>query len=168
MAQFLSSRYKILLMEKQESVNELLNDLLKINNDRIAGYEKAISETKNLDIDLKSVFEGMIRQSQECKEELSAEIAKNGGIVEDDTTAAGKIYRAWMDIKSAMTDTDRLSILGSCEFGEDAAQRAYEFALNSDKLVGSDLRKLVEDEKNSLKKSHDLIKAQHEVHKQLQ
>ncbi len=168
MAQFLGSSVKIVLMEKQESVNELLNDLLNINNDRIAGYEKAISETKNLDIDLKAIFDGMIRQSQLCKEELAAEIVKNGGIVEDDTTSAGKIYRAWMDIKSAITDSDRLSILGSCEFGEDAAQRAYEAALTSDNLVGDELRKLVEDERNALKKSHDLIKNHHEVHKELQ
>jgi len=29
-------------MEKHEAINEILNDLVKINNDRIAGYDRAI------------------------------------------------------------------------------------------------------------------------------
>src|SRR4051812_5013300 len=122
-------------MEINEAVNDILNDLVKINNDRIAGYERAISESKDMDIDLKAIFESMIRESATYKQELTAVIQANGGEVEDDTTTSGKIYRAWMDIKSTMTDSDRLSILGSCEFGEDAAQRAYEAALASNDLT---------------------------------
>jgi hypothetical protein len=37
-------------MEQNEAINDIMNDLLKINNDRIAGYEKAINESKDLDI----------------------------------------------------------------------------------------------------------------------
>ena len=36
----------------------------------------------------------------------------------------GKIYSAWMDVKSAFTCKNRVSILASCEFGEDQAQKA--------------------------------------------
>ncbi len=64
-------------MEKNEAINEILNDLVKVNNDRIAGYRNAIDETKELDIDLKAMFEEMIRQSNEYKDELSREIEKN-------------------------------------------------------------------------------------------
>ncbi len=118
-------------MEQNEAINDIMNDLLKINNDRIANYEKAINESKDLDIDLKAIFEKMIQQSTQYKNDLTKEIEKNAGIVEDDTTSAsGKIYRAWMEIKSSFTDSDRHSILASCEFGEDAAQRAYEAALS--------------------------------------
>ena len=155
-------------METHESMNEILNDLVKINNDRIAGYEKAISESKDLDIDLKAIFESMIRESNQYKTELSAEIQKDGGQVEDETTSSGKIYRAWMDIKSTFTESDRHSILASCEFGEDAAQRAYEAALASDQLLNTDVRKLIEDEQSSLKQSHDLIKKERDAHKALQ
>jgi uncharacterized protein (TIGR02284 family) len=154
-------------MEAREATNAILNDLLKINNDRIMGYEKAIKETNSLDIDLKSIFEVMIEQSKQYKEELSQEILKNEGVVEDETTPAGKIYRAWMDIKSTLTDSDRLSILESCEFGEDAAQRAYAAALTTDAMLCEDARKLIESEQAALKKSHDAIKKQVEVHKLL-
>jgi uncharacterized protein (TIGR02284 family) len=155
-------------MEQNEAINDILNDLLKINNDRIAGYEKAINESKGLDIDLKAIFEGMIHQSIDNKTELVEEIEKNGGIAEDDTTAAGKIYQAWMNIKASMTDSDRHSILASCEFGEDAAQRAYEDALTSPDLTDEGTRKIIAEEQASLKKSRDLIKQQRNAHKALQ
>jgi len=154
-------------MEINEAINDILNDLVKINNDRIAGYQRAISESKDLDIDLKAIFEGMAQQSAAYKAELTEQIEKNGGVVEDDTTTSGKIYRAWMDIKASMTDSDRHSILASCEFGEDAAQRAYESALSSDDLRDSAIRALVAEEQASLKKSHDMIKQQRNAHKSL-
>jgi uncharacterized protein (TIGR02284 family) len=155
-------------MEKHEAINDILNDLVKINNDRILGYERAINESKDLDIDLKALFEGMISESKAYKQELSEKILEHGGEVEDVTTSAGDIYRAWMAIKAAMTDSDRHSILASCEFGEDAAQRAYEAALNADVMIDPASRALIESEKAALKKSHDLIKRQRDVHRSLQ
>src|SRR3954465_2637568 len=98
-------------MDINEATNDILNDLVKINNDRIAGYERAIGEVNPLDIDLKAIFEGMIEESANYKVELTEQIIKNGGIVEEGTTSSGKIYRAWMDIKATITESDRLSIL---------------------------------------------------------
>jgi uncharacterized protein (TIGR02284 family) len=154
-------------MEKNEAVNEILNDLVKINNDRIAGYQKAIDEAKDLDIDLKAMFEEMIRQSNQYKQELVEEIEKNEGVVEDDTTTTGKIYRAWMDIKSAMEENDRLSILASCEFGEDATQRAYEAALTAHTSTDDPVKALIAAQQAALKKSHEMIKIQRNAHKAL-
>jgi len=154
-------------METHEAINEILNDLVKINNDRIVGYERAITEAKDLDIDLKAIFEAMIRQSSEYKEELAGKIKQDNGIVEDGTTASGKIYHAWMEIKHTFTDSDRHSILSSCEFTEDAAQRAYEAALSADTLTDAEIKQLIADEQVGLKKSHDLIKNQRNAHKAL-
>ena len=155
-------------MEKHEAMNEILNDLVKINNDRIAGYERAIKESKDLDIDLKAIFEEMIRQSTTYKEELTKYIQNDGGIVEDDNTSSGKIYHAWMDIKATFTDSDRHSILAACEFGEDAAQRAYEAALASDSLLDPEARKVVTEEQAALLKSHELIKKERSAHEVFQ
>jgi len=154
-------------MEIHETTNEILNDLVKINNDRIAVYENAIKESKDLDIDLKATFEGMIRESSQYKEELSALIQKNEGVVEDNTTSTGDIYRAWMDIKATFKESDRHSILCSCEFEEDAVQRAYDAALSSASFIAPDVRQLVSEEQAALKKSHDLIKKQCDAHKAL-
>jgi uncharacterized protein (TIGR02284 family) len=154
-------------MEIREAMNEVLNDLVKINNDRIAGYEKAIAESNDLDIDLRAIFDGMIKESAQYKFELAKKIEEHDGTVEDDTTPAGKIYRAWMDIKSTLTESDRHSILASCEFLEDAAQRAYDAALASEVLYDPYTRQLVGDEQAALKKSHELIKKQREAHKML-
>lgn len=154
-------------METIEQVTELLNDLLKINNDRIAGYQRAIGETKNLDIDLKALFEGMIKESEDHKNELAQLIGKYGGTVEDDTTTSGKIYRAWMDVKATFTGSDRTAILESCEFGEDAAQRAYDAAMAADLPLDEECKNLITEQQQALKNSHDVIKKHLAAHNAL-
>ena len=152
----------------QESMNETLNDLLMINNDRIAGYEKAIADLKSLDIDLKAIFGQMKAQSMEYKEDLKGIIEETGGIVEEGTTSAGKIYRAWIEIKSTFSDSDRLSVLAACEFEENATLRAYEAALLSGTILNIAVQALVEGQTAALKKSHDLIKNERKAHASLQ
>jgi uncharacterized protein (TIGR02284 family) len=143
---------------------EILNDLVKINNDRIAGYERAIKETNSLDVDLKSIFEGMVHESTEYKTELAAKIKLHGGTVGTGTTAAGKIYRTWMDVKAKFTGSDRAAVLSSCEFGEDAAQRAYKAALDAEADLDAGTRSLILEQQQKLKASHDVIKTYRDAH----
>ena len=118
-------------MYTNDALIDVLNDLVKINNDRIAGYERAIKECKDEDVDLKGLFRNMANESQEYVSELGDLILRSGGRPTDDTTAPGKIYRGWMDLKAAFTGSDRKSLLNSCEFGEDAAQKAYQAAFTA-------------------------------------
>ena len=143
---------------QNEALAEVLNDLVKINNDRIAGYQRAISETKDLDVDLKTVFEGMVRESEGYKSELVGQIQSLGADAPTDTTISGKIYRAWMDVKATFTGSSRKTVLENCEFGEDAWRRAYEAALASDAEMSAQTRQLITDQYNKQKESHDLIK----------
>lgn len=146
-------------MQHNEELVGVLNDLIRINNDRIDGYEKAIKETKDADDDLRSVFRRMADESRQHKAELSLEVQKVGGEpVEDGTTASGKIYRAWMDVKATFSGKDRHSVLAACEFGEDAAQKAYKEALEDEATNTADIKQLVMKQKSALKASHDLIK----------
>ena len=146
-------------MYLNEKTSEVLNDLIRINNDRIEGYEKAANETDVKDVDLQVIFRQMSAESRSYVNDLSGYVATSGTEVENDTTLRGKIYRAWMDVKATFTGKDRKGILASCEFGEDAAQRAYDTALSSDAELPADVRQLIMDQKSSLKKSHDRIKA---------
>jgi uncharacterized protein (TIGR02284 family) len=142
-----------------QTVNiETLNDLIEINNDRIAGYEKAIEELHPEDSDLKSLFAQMIVESQKIKMALATEVQSFNADIETGTTNSGKIYRAWMDVKAIFTGHDRKTVLNNCEFGEDAAQAAYKTALGVEELSPS-VKAMITEQKAQLRLSHDQIKA---------
>jgi uncharacterized protein (TIGR02284 family) len=151
-------------MQTKEETISTLNDLVLINNDRIAGYEKALEELRAredhgaADADLIPLFEGFITDSREFRNELGREVQVAGGEMETGTMASGKIYRAWMDIKALFSGKDRHTILSSCETGEDAAQRAYQTALGEEDIT-ADSRNMINSQKTHLKKAHDQVKA---------
>jgi uncharacterized protein (TIGR02284 family) len=145
-------------MYTNEKTAEVLNDLIRINNDRIEGYEKAANETKSEDADLQALFRQMAAESRSYATDLKKYVMGSGEDPAQNTTTSGKIYRAWMDVKAVFTGKDRKAILGSCEFGEDAAQKAYDTALSTDAELNTEVRQLIMDQKTSLKRSHDRIK----------
>lgn len=141
-----------------EKITSILNDLIRINHDRVAGYEKAIEELKDGDADLKTLFQRYVSESSQYATELTAEVTRLGGDAAEGTTNSGKIYRVWMDLKAAITGKDRKTILENCEFGEDAAQKAYDLALNADADLEPALRDLIVRQKATLRTGHDEVK----------
>lgn len=134
---------------------EALNDLIKINNDRVDGYTKAGLQTA--DEDLRSLFTSLAAQSSQFAAELKKYVREEGEDPTEGTTISGKIYRTWMDVKATFGGDDRKSLLASCEFGEDAAQKAYKMALEDDD-VPEDIRTVFRDQKSVLKEAHDKIR----------
>ena len=149
-------------MDKKTEITEILNDLIEINNDRIEGYKKAVRELKEEDEDLKLLFDRMIVQSMTIKSDLSREIEVFRGKTETGTTTKGKIYRSWMSVKGVFTGHGRHAILENCEYGEDAAQDAYETALESDVLPDF-IRQLLEQQQSVLGEAHDRIRELRDV-----
>lgn len=152
-------------METRTENAEILNDLIQINNDRVAGYEKAMAELKSEDSDLKALFVKMIGESHTHKMALATEVQSFGEEIETGTTNAGKIYRAWMDVKAVFSGHDRKTVLNNCEFGEDAAQKAYKAAIESDAEISADTRQLIAEQQAKLKTSHNVIKKYRDAHK---
>src|SRR5215217_4549772 len=150
---------------ENEKVIGILNDLVRINHDRVVGYEKAIDELKDEDADLRTLFNRYVTESREYGQELTQEVSRLGGDPADGTTNSGKVYRVWMDLKAAITGKDRKTILNNCEFGEDAAQKAYDLALNSDTEVETTVRDLLVRQKAALKSGHDEVKRLRDMHK---
>jgi uncharacterized protein (TIGR02284 family) len=150
-------------MRNNDSLIEVLNDLVRINNDRITGYEKAAEEVDIENEDLKTIFHKMANDSRENVKELSQLIEKSGADVSQETTLPGNIFRAWMDIKAAFTGS-RKSILSLCEYGEDAAQKAYEEVLSSDAEIDTESRQLIMSQKSLLRESHNIIKKYRDMH----
>lgn len=146
-------------MVTENDYSVVVHDLIEINNDRILGYEKAAEQTPELD--LKALFSKMAEESRGYKKQLQDYAAPVGAIEDEDaTTNSGKLYRTWMDVKANFGGDSRKSLLNSCEFGEDAIQKAYDSALKEIEYSESpELRDLVGHQKMALRKSHDQVKA---------
>ena len=143
----------------KENQVEALNRLIEINNDRMKGYETASKETD--ENDLKEFFSTCERTSQECKTELVNEVRKLGGTATTGTSTSGKLYRAWMDVKTSLTNKKRKAILDSCEYAEDVAKSTYQDVLKDSK------EDLTNEQQSLLKKQYDLIKKDHDKVKAL-
>ncbi|MEO8147537.1 MAG: PA2169 family four-helix-bundle protein [Bacteroidia bacterium] len=138
-----------------EKTVSLLNSLIEINNDRIEGYDKANSEVENHE--LKALFARLADESRQHRSELISEVVNNGGAPTEGNTLAGKFFRAWMDIKTALTNHDMKAVIRLCEFGEDAALEVYDNVLNDNDLPFH-ARGFVIRQRTVLQKSHDHIK----------
>jgi uncharacterized protein (TIGR02284 family) len=148
--------------DQNKELVSTLNDLVKINNDRIEGYKKAAEQAKENPV-LQVMFQEKAADSQKFVSELNQHIAKTGGEPTNDTTVAGKVFRSWMDVKNTFKPSDKTTILDSCEFGEDAALKAYDMALKSDAELEAELRKTIITQQESIKASHDRIKLQRDL-----
>ena len=135
-----------------------LNDLIKINNDRIAGYEKANEATDETGLNL--LFNEYIDQSKNYVSEIRDYIHVLGGSPTDGTTLSGKFYHAWMDVKAPFVNKDRHGILADCEYGEDVAKKAYRSALDDKELIWEDDKvvDLLTNQLDGLKIAHDTVK----------
>lgn len=151
-------------MALNDNLIGVLNDLIRINNDRVVGYEKAGEEARDIDVDLRAVFNRMADESRQYAAELTQQVVSLGGDPATGTTNSGKIYRVWMDVKATFSGNSRQSVLENCEYGEDATQKAYESALQSDAEMPADLRQMITNQKSSLRTSHDVIKKYRDLH----
>ena len=140
-------------MENEKTI-DVLNNLIQINNDRIEGYETASKETEEQD--LITFFGELTQTSLHCKNELSHEVTRLGGIPTDSTKTTGKFFRVWMDVKAALTGKDRKAILNSCEYGEDIAKDTYKKALEND------IENLNVEQQTMIKAQHALLGADHD------
>lgn len=150
-------------MTHTEKLAAVLNDLVRINNDRIKGYETAAEDVEKYDVDLKAVFNNMADQSRSNVSALQNEITRLGQEAETGGSIPGAIHRAWIDTKAVFTGNDREAILNSCEFGEDAILKAYNDALATDADLDVETRQMITSQRASLKNSHDAIKKMRDV-----
>jgi len=144
-------------MKPNDETIGILHDLIKINNDRVEGYEKAIKDAAG-NPDLVATFSEYASQSRHYSNELNRIATSLGGEPLDSTTVSGKIYRLWMDLRSAVSSSERASALDLSEYGEDAAQKAYREALQNASTMPADILATITTQKAELKKAHDTIK----------
>lgn len=145
-------------METIEKSVEVLNDLIEINNDRIAGFKNAAKDLEENDADLKAIFERYAEESRKNVQELTSAVSTIGGEAETGTSSTGAIHRAWIDVKATFTGHDRKSVLAECERGEDAIKKAYKDALNVENGLTLDVERIIARQQEGIISAHDNIK----------
>ncbi len=157
-----------ILREKKENMLkekaiDTLNKLVQVNNDRIAGYEKASENT--VETDLQSLFSNFANTSRKCNQELIGEIKDLGGTPVEGTNVTDKFFRAWKDVKAALSGNDRKSIFDSCILGEEKAVEEYKNVLGADieylnseqqTMLGAHLA-MLRDDYNKIKSIRDTL-----------
>ena len=146
-------------MAQNSETIEILNDLILINNDRIAGYEKAEAETGELENDLRAMFNGLAEESRIHVRDLKSHVTRLGGEPATGTMLSGKLYRIWMDIRATFTSDNRRAVLENAEMGEDAAKKAYEEALQSN-YIPADIHQHIQHQYTAIQAAHENIKAE--------
>ncbi len=142
-----------------EDLREFIQDLIQINNDRIEGYNKSAGLLpKEHNEDLQSNFARFRTQSQGFIRELEPFLAELGDTPTDSTRVSGKLFRVWMDIKTAVTGHDRLSVLESCERGEDAFKKTYQEATKDTDSLPIELADTVRRQAQEQYAAHEYIK----------
>ncbi|MEO5891399.1 MAG: PA2169 family four-helix-bundle protein [Ferruginibacter sp.] len=149
-------------MDERAKLVEVLTDLVEINNDRVAGYEQAAAQSKDIDADLHTIFHNMANDSRRYAAELTEEVNKLGKRVFRGEAIKGKIYQIWKDLKATFSGYDRQSILESCEFGEDTVQKSYNAALASE--IDAQTRVIITNQKAWLKTAHKMVKNYRNAH----
>jgi len=144
-------------MDTTEKSIEVFNDLIEINNDRVAGFAHAVKELKENDADLSVLFLQLREESRRNVHELGSVINKNGGEVEMGMSGNGALHRMWLDVKAAFTGHDRRGILAECERGEDAIKKAYESALAPDNDLPQEFTEIL------LRQQQDIIAAHSQI-----
>lgn len=146
-------------MENTQAITiETLNDLVKINNDRIEGFEKATKDLGEGHEDLKTLFTRLIGESHQNKMELGTEIQALGHDIDNTASTSGSLHRTWLEVKAAFTGHSTHSILEECEFGEDAIKKAYKDALEVEE-VPAFIKDILVRQQLALNAAHDQIKA---------
>jgi len=140
------------------NTSEVLNGLIEINNDRVEGFQKALADIKDENIDLKGLFQEYASQIRTYAQQLTELAEAYGSATETGTSVSGKLHRAWIDVKSLFGGNDRESILDEAERGEDAIKKAYADAL-ADNQLSAGAAELVARQADGIRDAHDKIKA---------
>lgn len=133
-----------------------VNSLIETLKDGQEGFRQASEAVK--DSQLKSLFSEYSLQRSKFAGELQSE-ARSLGESDPETTSstAGALHRAWINLKSAITNQDDHAILAECERGEDSAVSEYKKAMEEE--LPSTLREIISRQYTDVKAAHDRVKA---------
>ncbi|WP_286734009.1 MULTISPECIES: PA2169 family four-helix-bundle protein [Sphingobacterium] len=146
-------------MKSNQNDPNILNDLIKINNDRIEGYKLAVDLANEQGEGAReAVFNQLAAQSENFIAELSPLVELAGQYVTDRTKLSGELFRLWMVIRSKLSGGNMQSLLEQCERGEAAFSEVYEKALAEENKLSVGTKNLIQIQLSQQREAHENIK----------
>ena len=131
---------------------DILNNLIEVTLDSAHGYEDAAKDTRNPYF--KTLIGKRAIERKQVTAELQTEVRRQlGGKPAHEGTSAGKAHRTFMNLKAAITGSDK-GIVNSVEAGEDHIKKQYDEAL-ADQALSMPALDLVRRMYVSIKAGHD-------------
>ncbi|MEJ7687402.1 MAG: PA2169 family four-helix-bundle protein [Variovorax sp.] len=137
-----------------DDVVDVLNDLLENARDGEYGFRTCAEQVETANA--KQLFASRAAGCRQAEDELVGLIRNYGGEPASGGTTAGALHRGWVQIKGSVGADSELSILESCERGEDAAIARYRKALKQS--LPADVRAVVQKQADGAQKNHDEIR----------
>ena len=141
-----------------KATQALLNELVETLKDGQKGYADAMTDIE--DTQLKATFKkysvqraGYVTEIEDQMFKLDLHPNTNEG-----SSVTGTVHRAWIDLKSALTNKDNKAVLNECERGEDYAEKAYQTALKAQDLPSA-LKSVIEKQYQGVQEAHETIKS---------
>ena len=128
-------------MDNLKKILEVLNDLIRINRDREAGYNKMSRELTPAEHNLRSAFERKAQESrnnivqlQTMAVDIQHQLPTEIEFQQAANNVSGKIYKMWEEVKDFFSGKDKSAVLRSCVDRDAKATFCYENALRETTL----------------------------------
>lgn len=137
-----------------DDVVDVLNDLLENARDGEYGFRTCAEQVETAQA--KQLFASRAEGCRQAADELMQLVRAYGGEPASGGTTAGALHRGWVQVKGSVGADSELSILESCERGEDAAVARYRKALKQS--LPADVRATVQRQADGAQRNHDQIR----------
>jgi uncharacterized protein (TIGR02284 family) len=142
-------------MKSNDKIIEVLSDLIRINKDRIAGYEKASHEDIEQDPGVRNALYKISSDSRSFVNDLHSQILRLGGSPVTQKTIPGGLYMYWKNMKADFTGNDPHALLAALEYGEESVQKVYQQALDLGIYFPDEVQRLLENQLALLQRLHE-------------
>ena len=128
-------------MDNLKKILEVLNDLIRINRDREAGYNKVSRELTPAEHNLRSAFERKAHESRNNMVQLQTIVGDLQHLLPTEkeleqpaNNVSGKIYKMWEEVKDFFSGKGNSAVLRFCVDRDAKATFCYENALHETTL----------------------------------
>jgi len=121
------------------NLTSVLNELIRTAKDGEHGFRNAAAHVQEQE--LIDIFLEKAQGCQLAAHELQKKVIDLDYLPETIGSLLGALHRGWINVKTAVSDTDAHSVLVECERGEAAARKIYAQALDMD--APEDIRTLI-------------------------